>query len=310
MPSYHVERSIRISAPEAKVRAATADFSEWPKWSPWLCMEPTTDVQVHGAPGEPGHGYSWSGDLVGAGSMEITSVDNGVQRMDLAFLRPFKSQAKVAMHVAAAANDETDVTWQMDGKMPFFLFFMIKMMKVWIGMDYERGLKMLKEYVETGAVKSQTQIEGIVDAPGFHYVGVEARCNNDQMGPSMQKTMPAAHQAATDAGAELSGPPGTLYHDFNMKEKTCHYTSFVPIATQQDVAGAKSGSVGPCRALKIVHRGTYDHLGNAWTTAMAYQRNKKLKPDKSRCGYEFYPNDPADTPEEELITEIYVPVRA
>ena len=41
MPAYHVERSTRIDASESKVLPAIEDFNEWPKWSPWLCMEPT-----------------------------------------------------------------------------------------------------------------------------------------------------------------------------------------------------------------------------------------------------------------------------
>lgn len=45
----------------------------------------------------------------------------------------------------------------MDGKLPYFMFFMVKMMKNWIGMDYERGLAMLKEFIETGEVISRVE---------------------------------------------------------------------------------------------------------------------------------------------------------
>jgi len=36
---------------------------------------------------------------------------------------------------------------------------------------------------------------------------------------------------------------------------------------------------------------------------------KKIKTTKIPVGYEYYPNNPYDTPEEKLITEIYLPVR-
>ena len=264
---------------------------------------------MFGTPGKTDHGYDWDGELVGAGGMKIASMDQGRLEMDLHFLRPFKSQAKVVIEVKPLGDSQTEVTWHMDGKMPFFLFFMIGTMKTMIGMDYARGLKMLKEYVETGSVKSKTEVVGIVDVPQSHYVGVEARCTMEEMGDSMGQTLPAACKIATDNQLEMSGPPGSLYHDVCLKEQKFHYTAIVQTQSAPDIAGAKTGSIEACKALKVLHTGSYQHLGNAWTTAMAYQRYKKLKPLKSQCPMEFYASDPCETPEEEVVTEILVPVR-
>lgn len=310
MPAYHIERSILIDAGEAKVRPAIEDFGEWPKWSPWLCMEPDTKLNVYGTPGQTDHSYDWDGELVGAGKMKIASLEQGKIKMDLSFLRPFKSEAKVMMEINPVGDSQTEVTWHMDGKMPFFLFFMIGMMKAMIGMDYARGLKMLKEYVETGTVKSKTEIVGVVDVSQIHYLGVEAFCTMDDVGESMGQTLPAAHKAATNNQIEMNGPPGAMYHNVDLKKQTMHYTAIVQTKTPSKVDDAKTGTITPCKALKITHKGSYHHLGNAWSTAMSYQRNKKLKMLKSHCGFELYTNDPAETPEEDLITEIFIPVRA
>jgi len=309
MPAYHIERSIVIDAAEVNVRPAIENFAQWPKWSPWLCMEPAAELDVYGTPGQPGHGYSWEGEVVGAGSMEILAVESSTQRMQLNFLKPFRSQAQVTMEIKPLGDAQTEVTWHMDGKMPFFLFFMISMMKAMIGMDYERGLRMLKEYVETGEVQSKTEFVGVVDAPMCQYLGVEAECSTDAIGESMGETLPRAYQLAMDSGLEVSGSPGALYREFDMKRGHCKYTSIVPVKDSQSVSGAVAGKTQPCRALKIVHRGSYEHLGNAWSTAMAHQRVKKFKVHKSQCAFEFYLNDPAETPVEELLTEIYVPIR-
>ena len=311
MPAYHIERSTSIDANESKVRPAIEDFNEWPKWSPWLCMERTAKLSYFGTPGQAGHGYEWDGELVGAGGMTIASIEQGQQKMDLHFLRPFKSKAQVMIEIKSTGDSQTEVTWHMDGKMPFFLFFMIDGMKTMIGCDYERGLKMLKEYVETGAVKSKTEIAGVVDFPQTHYVGVEAHCSMTDMADSMGETMPAACKAASDHQLELSGPPGSLYHDVDFKNMKCHYTAMVPTTSAGDGAmdGAKPGSIASCKAVKVVHTGSYNHLGNAWSTAMAYQRYKKLKPLKSQCPFEIYASDPEETAEDELITEIYVPLK-
>ena len=309
MPSYHVERSITINANSAKVLPAIEDFREWPRWSPWLCMEPSAKLDYAGTPGTVGHGYDWDGELVGEGHMEIASLSPGKLHMDLAFVRPFKSKAKVLIEIKSQGEDQTEVTWHMDGSMPFFLFFMIGMMKTMIGMDYTRGLKMLKECVETGKVKSKTEIVGVVDSAPIHYFGVEARCEIDDIGASMQTTMPQAFQAATDNQLEMAGPPGALYHEFDPKTNSCHYTTFMQTKTLATVDGFNSGTIESCKALKVIHTGSYDHLGNAWGAAMSMQRHKKMKQSNSQCPFELYLNDPRETPEEELVTEIFIPVQ-
>ncbi|MEM8944573.1 MAG: SRPBCC family protein [Planctomycetota bacterium] len=309
MPAYHIERWITIDAPEAKVRPAIGDFAEWPKWSPWLCMEPEAKLTYQGTPGQLGHGYSWQGEITGEGSMEITANTGSTMCMDLRFLKPWKSEAKVVMEIEPVGESQTKVTWHMDGKMPFFLFFMIGMMKAMIGMDYERGLRMLKEYVETGTVNSKTEFAGIVEVPSCQYLGVEGECSTDQIGKSMGETMPKAHQLATENDLELSGPPGALYHVFDMKGGRCKYTNIMPVVSSKPISGAVTGEIEPCKAIKVIHRGSYDHLGNAWSTAHSHLRYKKLKAHKTQCAFEFYPNDPEETPVEEILTEIYVPIR-
>lgn len=309
MPAYHVQRTIRIDAPESKVKPAIQDFNEWPKWSPWLCMEPQAQVNVHGTPGQSGHGYDWEGELVGAGGMELDSIAGGTQEMELNFLRPFKSRADVRMEVKPVGDNQTELTWHMDSKMPFFLFFLVDMMKTMIGHDYQRGLKMLKEYVETGSVCSETKLEGTTNVQAMNYVGVSDSCSLADMGDSMKKTLPAAHCLATDNDLEIAGPPGAIYKKFDMKTQHCDYIAFMQVKEPAKVSGAECGEIPSCKAVKVTHKGDYGHLGNAWSTAMAKQRHDKVKLLKNVSPFEIYSNDPGELPKEEWLTEVFVPVR-
>ena len=309
VPAFHIERSVSIDADESRVRAAIEDFAEWPKWSPWLCMEPSARIDAFGTPGEVGHGYDWVGEVVGSGGMKIASNEGGKLKMDLHFLTPHKSNAKVMMEIKPRGDQQTEVTWQMDGKLPIFLFFLLPTMKAALGMDYARGLKMLKEYVETGAVKSKSEFVGIVDVEQSRYLGVEDRCKMDEMKDSFGRTMPAVCRLISEHQLETSGPPGAVYHKVDIKSGACHYAAMVQVPEPKSVDGAKPGSIEPCKAIKVVHTGSYDHVGNAWSTAMAHQRYKKIKFHKSQPMFELYLNDPEETAEEDLVTEIYIPVR-
>ena len=60
------------------------------------------------------------------------------------------------------------------------------MMEVYIGMDYERGSKMLKEWIETGEVLSRTVNNGVVSVGPIRMTGIPKCCSLKDIGPQMQ----------------------------------------------------------------------------------------------------------------------------
>jgi len=151
MPKMQIEKSTVIDAPVEKVYNVLSDFNQWKPWSPWLITEPEAKVTV----AEDAKSYEWEGKRTGAGKMAITDEStNHSINIDLNFFKPWKSKAKVRFRIEHE-GEGTKVTWFMDSSLPFFMFWMTKMMTALIGMDYDRGLSMLKEYAETGAVSTK-----------------------------------------------------------------------------------------------------------------------------------------------------------
>jgi len=314
MPAFDLVSSININAPVSKVRDVVADFNTWPTWSPWLLMEPEAQVTYQGSPSELGHGYDWSGKKVGAGGMVITSLDANRMETDLNFLKPFKSQADVAFDFESVGAGETKVNWHMDSSLPFFMFFMVNKMKAMIKGDYDRGLRMLKDYVETGAVPSDIKVEGVVDVPATHYAGKQFSSSMENISDSMGAAFPDVFKTATEAGAEIAGMPFAIYNKMDMVKGSCNYTAAIPVGDAASAAGGLPGGVEfnsrpDCKAFKLVHTGPYRHLGNAWSTAYSEMRYAKMKQDKQNPPFEIYVDDPAQTAEEALKTEIYIPLR-
>ncbi len=303
MPKFHIEKSIEINAPAKRTREAIQDYNQWDKWSPWLCMEPTATLSVEGTAATPGHAYSWQGDMIGAGRMELAGFDGDTDNMNLTFLKPFKSTAEVKFETNPIDANKTRVTWHMNSGLPFFMFFMVGSMKAMIGMDYERGLKLLKEYVETGSTTSRTDITGVVDVPAIHYKGV----SSDSPLSSISDSMEAAFTNLTESEGNKFTEEyrGAIYHDLNIKTQHCKYTVIAPVAETDS-----TGSIPACRAVKVVHTGSYQHLGNAWATVNTYQRHNKLKKNRQLAPFELYVNDPSKLPAKDLVTEIYIPVNA
>lgn len=310
MPSYHVQRTISIDKDIKSVRDVLTNYQDWPKWSPWLFMEPTAKLEYRGDAGVAQHGYKWNGDVVGSGDMILTSVSDNKLMMDLQFFKPFKSKAKVAFDLKSTGANQTEVTWHMDGALPIFLFFMTKMMKAMIGNDYERGLKMLKDYLEKGEVWTKSELEGVVDIAGQTYVGIRRDdVPMKKIGDAMKEDFPALVAFVQEHGLEQSGVPMSVTHKVNLVKGICSFSAAIPVSNPKASGKVSVGKIEPCRALKITHTGAYHHLANPWSMAENIRRNKKLKPAKQAC-FERYISDPGEVDEKDLVTEIYTPVRA
>ena len=103
----------------------------------------------------------------------------------------------------------------------------------------------------------------------------------------------------------------SVYNHMDLKGARCTYTAALPVSNPATAApdGIQYGSLRGGRALKVIHTGSYHHLGNAWSTAIANQRQQKLKPSKQQAPFEKYLNDPSETAADQLVTEIYIPLR-
>jgi len=311
MPRYEVRRSITIKAVPERVFETVADFGTWTTWSPWLCTEPDAQVTVTDDPNSVGSLYSWQGELVGVGEIEHQYLEPGLLiEEELRFFKPFRSKARVSFEFEPA-DEGTRITWTMQGSMPWFLFFMTSMMKAMIGMDYDRGLKMLKELIETGEVLSTTTIGDVEPVGPLQMAGVRRSCTLAEIGPAMTSAFEEVKEKfcqldlPTDGGGAVS-----VYLSVDMKKQEFDFISgfLLPESFSGSVGGLTRWSTPQVNALRIDHTGRYEHVGNAWSAAHQVARYRKIKLRKSGA-FEIYRNDPEETAPADLQTEIFLPLK-
>lgn len=310
MPTYHIDRSILIKAPISTVRESLCDYHQWSKWSPWLIIEPDAQLSYNNKQGEVGASYHWKGELTGEGSMALTYISENKLEMDLTFIKPFKSTAKVSfdLHVEA---EGTGITWNMDSKLPFFLFWMVKKIKAFISMDYERGLKMLKDFLEKGSVPSKIAIEGITQIKPQRYIGIANKCSLEEISDVMPQDFQTLYDYLQKHNLSKEAIPFAIYSTLNIFDRNMQFISAFPIdkeiieVSEPYVMGELQGG----NMLKVNHIGPYIHLGNAWFAAFSFARYKKIKTAKVPVGIEFYMNSPIDTPIEKLETQVLLPIK-
>lgn len=107
--------------------------------------------------------------------------------------------------------------------------------------------------------------------------------------------------------ARISGPPMSICHDQEYKEKDQDVEVCVPVTgrvvVDEDLAvrTLEGGQV-----VSAIHKGPYDTVGEAWGRVFKFaQENGLMRNGPDR---EIYLNDPTNIPVSEVLTEVQLPV--
>jgi len=311
MPRIKVREQIQINADAAEVYVYLCDFQRWPEWSPWLVCEPDCDLSFEEK------AYAWEGKVVGSGKMTLIHEEQDqCLRYNLKFLKPWKSHAAVQFQLIANEHG-TSLVWSMMSRLPWFMFWIKPMMQRMLSMDYQRGLRMLKQKLETGTIDSQLSFSQSEALQGCHYIGIERTCSIEDMDSAMATDfkrlmeLPLKNKLPYDS-SQLHTIPFTIYRKWKLGKGLVCYTCAIPIEEKlQHIAQLPfetvSGYRPPCNAFVVTHTGDYQHLGNAWAAAMSRAKNKVIPQSSKNMPFEIYVSSPAC--DGDLITKVCVPLK-
>jgi effector-binding domain-containing protein len=109
-------------------------------------------------------------------------------------------------------------------------------------------------------------------------------------------------------GIKHAGPSMTIYTSAD--DTGFQFQAAVPIAEEPKDPPKGDIEVGKSpggRALKFVHRGSYDSMDSTYEAITNYLDEKRL--EAQDLFVEEYQTDPVTTPEENLVVNVYVPVK-
>jgi len=305
MPKLNLNRKIVIPVNVEEVYSKLCDFHHWSAWSPWLILEKGADVKVD----VDGKYYKWVGNRIGSGEMRITAENpNKTINIDLTFIKPWKSHAKIDF-LLESNNDETTVTWTMDSKLPFFMFFIKKMMLAFIGSDFERGLRLLKDLVLDNKVHSELEELGIKTYPARKFIGIKRESSIDDLSVDMQRAY--SKLTAFGGDSKLFNGAFSITHNWDLIQRKAVYTAAMSVKEIPTNLPAEfiSGDLPELRVFGIRHTGPYHHLANAWGMQSMLLRSKVYKQNKKDEPFEVYVNSPENTDSLNLITDVYFPAK-
>jgi effector-binding domain-containing protein len=109
-------------------------------------------------------------------------------------------------------------------------------------------------------------------------------------------------------GIKAAGPAMTIYTSTD--DTGFEYQAGVPVAEEPKgplPEGLATGKSPEGRALKFVHRGSYDAMDSTYEAITNHLDEKRL--EARDLFVEYYVTDPLTTPEDNLVIEVYVPVK-
>lgn len=305
MPKYHVHKSVVIDKPVGEVFEFMKDFQHSKSWDPWMVCDPEAEQEYS-------EKYSkWNGEYVGEGEMRLVDeTKDKYLEYALEFKAPYKSKAKV-WYDFEEKDGGTEVNWHMDGSLPWFMFWMKNTMKGMIGMDFKRGLMMLKDVIENGEIGANSSYEGIVDLEVPYLVGYKAESSIDDIASSMGPLMEKLMKRANELGWKMAGAPLALYTKWDPAKGRCEYYVCLQL---NDVKGVDDQEFEIIdfeagKAMKGLHTGAYKHLGNVWSMLMMRVMKDKVRLRKGIVGLEVYEDDPRDVKMSDVKTSVYLILR-
>jgi len=118
----------------------------------------------------------------------------------------------------------------------------------------------------------------------------------------------SVYGAMEKLGVKASGAPMTIYTATD--DTGFQFQAAVPVAQAPAVpptGDIKVGTSPAGAALKFVHRGSYDAMDTTYDAITNHLDEKKL--EAKDLFVEKYLKDPVTTPEDDLVIEVYVPLK-
>lgn len=311
--AVHMERTVEIDAPVCNVHAIVHQMGRFNEYSAWATKDAAAKYTYEGPASGVGAKMSWVGDekSVGKGSMVITKdVPCSSVETDL----DFGVDVAKANWELSDAGGKTLVKYGFDGDAKGSLVgrYFNLMMDRFLGADYEQTLTGLKRVAEAGP---KVDIAGVVvqvnEATPVPYAYVELSTSKDPdaigaaLGPAFGQVMGALGAAGLEpAGAVIVVTTAESADGYSLLAGVP--VSALPATPFADSA-VKTAETASGRVAKFEYKGAYSGLGEAHAKLVAWLAIHKL--EVAGPTWEEFVNDPGNTPEAELLTHIYYPVK-
>lgn len=305
---YEVKRTHLINAPIEVAFDVVNDYKTWEQWGPWNETDSTIVYTFPEKTVGVGATFFWKASS-GDGNMEnlVSVLNDSIQ--DITYFDG-KGIVNGTWKFKKAAKG-VEVTWKMNGEMPFMARFMATKMETEIGPMLERGLNLLETYIQKNMQEFSIESFGAVDYSGGYYIYQTTSCRFDEIGSQMNGIISNLETFVESNNIEAAGKPFSIIHKWDDVMQTAMFSACIPIK-ERLITTDKTVMVGmmePQRVFKTILKGDYSNLFAAWETAYKNIAVQGLVTKLNAEPFEVYITNKNEVPNPaKWITEIYIPI--
>ena len=311
----HVERFVVIDAPPCVVFAKVNGFQSFNDWSPFVAVVPDAEYEFTGPDFGVGAKISWAATKPKpeVGSQTIIA-STPCERVDVELDLGTQGHAQ-STYLLQPEGEGTRLTWTFDTDFGLDIFgrYFGLILDRQLGPLYAQGLANLKRIAEDLPKIDWSDIEiGITTVPSrtiAYTTGSSGREPGDiaaALGAAYGRV--AVFVAANDL--QLDGQPIAISNYWD--DRGFGFDAGIPVSgTPIRGAGPDSpvrmGETYGGSVVRAVNVGPYTGLEDTHERIYAFMEVHQL--ESNGRSWEVFVSDPGNTPEDELITEVYHPVK-
>lgn len=151
---YNIKREIIIDSPATNIFPYLVNVKKADEWMPWKEQDPQLVMTYSGSAEGKGAMSSWdSKGNMGQGKAEIIEViPNQKVITKISFVKPMEFQQMSYFSLQQISDKQTTMTWSVEGKNTYISRLVCTIglvnMDKYVGNEFEKGLKKLKNIVE------------------------------------------------------------------------------------------------------------------------------------------------------------------
>jgi len=295
-----VSAETTIELEPAQIFPSVASFEGRTLWDPWLTQDTTAEANIESQSGYVGSSFTWKGEKVGNGRMEVISVRENEYIESHLWFGEVEEPALVEWNFESL-DGSTRVSWtfSQETTYPIGRLGMI-FGKIFLKQSFELGLANLKEVMEsTPALSHPSPSVSVQTLPAMNVLLADGAGPMAEIGAKLPELYGLLFQTAGEQGLELVGVPFVNYLDYDEVTDFSNYRVGIEVAAMGSDAGLVKAVAYPAMdAVQTIHTGPYETSMASYEALDAYMQSHGL--EVAGNAIEFYQVSGASESDPEL----------
>jgi len=267
---------------------SVASFENRTLWDPWLTQDSTAEAKIESQASFVGSNYTWKGEKVGTGRMEVISVRENEYIESHLWFGEVEEPALVEWNFEAVEGG-THVVWSFSQETTYPIGRLGMIFgKIFLKQSFELGLANLKELTESMPEEAGPTGEIVVATlPAMNVLLADGAGTMEELAVQLPELYGLLYQTAGEQDLDVIGVPFVNYLDYDEETGFSNFRAGIEISSMgKDAGKVKAEAYPDTEAVQCLHTGAYEKFIDSYDALAAYFMEHDL--DVAGNAIEYY----------------------